>query len=30
MLGGVARHMLPHLRGVYHHHVNRPLKEDFK
>ena len=25
MLGGVTRHMLPHLTGVPHLHVNRPL-----
>ena len=25
MLGGVKRHMLPHLPGVPHPHVNRPL-----
>ena len=25
MLGGVTRHMLPHLPGVPHLHVNRPL-----
>ena len=25
MLGGVTRHMLPHLSGVPHLHVNRPL-----
>ena len=24
MLGGVTRHMLPHLPGVPHLHVNRP------
>ena len=24
MLGGVTRHMLPHLSGVPHLHVNRP------
>jgi len=29
MLGGVARHMLPHLSGVPHHHVSRPLKDGF-
>ena len=27
MLGGVTRHMLPHLPGVPHLHVNRPLKK---
>ena len=26
MLGEVTRHMLPHLPGVPHLHVNRPLK----
>ena len=26
MIGGVPRHMLPHLSGVPHLHVNRPLK----
>ena len=26
MLGGVTRHMLPHLPGVPHVHVNRPLE----
>ena len=25
MLGGVTRHMLSHLPGVPHPHVNRPL-----
>ena len=25
MIGGVNRHMLPHLPGVPHLHVNRPL-----
>ena len=25
MIGRVARHMLPHLSGVPHLHVNRPL-----
>ena len=25
MLGEVTRHMLPHLPGVPHLHVNRPL-----
>ena len=25
MIGGVTRHMLPHLPGVPHLHVNRPL-----
>ena len=25
MLGGVTRHILPHLSGVPHLHVNRPL-----
>ena len=25
MLGGVSRHMLPHLPGIPHLHVNRPL-----
>ena len=25
MIGGVTRHMLPHLSGVPHLHVNRPL-----
>ena len=25
MLGGVTRHMLPHLSGVPHLHLNRPL-----
>ena len=30
MLGGVTRHMLPHLPGVPHLHVNRPLdKKNF-
>ena len=24
MIGGVTRHMLPHLAGVPHVHVNRP------
>ena len=26
MLGGVTRHVLPHLPGVPHVHVNRPLE----
>ena len=26
MFGGVTRHMLPHLPGVPHLHVNRPLE----
>ena len=26
MIGGVTRRMLPHLSGVPHLHVNRPLK----
>ena len=26
MTGGVTRHMLPHLSGVPHLHVNRPLR----
>ena len=26
MLGGVTRHMLPHLPGVPHFHVKRPLE----
>ena len=26
MIGGVTRHMLPHLSGVPHLHVNSPLK----
>ena len=26
MIGGVTRHMLPHLSGVPHLHVNRPLE----
>ena len=26
MLGGVTRHMLPHLPGVTHLHVKRPLE----
>ena len=26
MIGGVTRHMLPHLSGVPHLHVNRPLR----
>ena len=26
MIGGVTRHMLPHLSGVHHLHVNRPLR----
>ena len=26
MLGGVTHHMLPHLPGVPHLHVNRPEK----
>ena len=25
MIGGVTRRMLPHLSGVSHLHVNRPL-----
>ena len=25
MIGGVTRHMLPHLSGVPHLHGNRPL-----
>ena len=25
MLGGVTRHVLPHLPGIPHLHVNRPL-----
>ena len=25
MIGGVTRHILPHLPGVPHLHVNRPL-----
>ena len=25
MIGGVTRHILPHLSGVPHLHVNRPL-----
>ena len=25
MIGGVTRQMLPHLYGVFHVHVNRPL-----
>ena len=25
MMGGAIRHMLPHLSGVPHLHVNRPL-----
>ena len=25
MIGGLTRHMLPHLSGVPHLHVNRPL-----
>ena len=25
MITGVTRHMLPHLSGVTHHRVNRPL-----
>ena len=29
MLGGVTHHTLPHLRGVLHHYVNRPLKDGF-
>ena len=29
MLGGMTRHMLPHLPGVPHLHVNRPLKKMF-
>ena len=28
MLGGVTRHMLPHLSGVPHFHVNRPLETE--
>ena len=28
MLGGVIRHMVPHLPGVPHLHVNRPLEEE--
>ena len=27
MIGGVTRHMLPHLPGVPHIHVNRPLEK---
>ena len=30
MLGGVTRHMLPHLPGVPHLHVNRPLMHNNK
>ena len=26
MIGGVTRHMLPHLSGNPHLHVNRPLE----
>ena len=26
MINGVTRHMLPHLSGVPHLHVNRPLE----
>ena len=26
MLGEVTRHMLPHLPGIPHLHVNRPYK----
>ena len=26
MIGGVTRHTLPHLSGVPHLHVNRPLE----
>ena len=26
MIGGVTHHMLPHLPGVPHLHVNRPLE----
>ena len=26
MIGGVTRRTLPHLSGVPHHHVNRPLE----
>ena len=26
MIGGVTRHMLPHLSGVRHLHVNRPYE----
>ena len=26
MIGGVTRHMLPHLCGIPHLHVNRPLE----
>ena len=29
MLGGVTHHTLPHLRGVPHHYVIRPLKDGF-
>ena len=29
MIGGVTRHMLPHLPGVPHLHVNRPLPYNF-
>ena len=28
MIGGVTRHLLPHLSGVPHLHVNRPLITD--
>ena len=26
MIGGVTRHMLPHLSGIPYLHVNRPLE----
>ena len=29
MLGSVTRHMLPHLSGVSHLHVNGPLQCDY-
>ena len=29
MIGGVTHHMLPHLSGVLHLHVNRPLLKAF-
>ena len=28
MIGGVTHHLLPHLSGVLHLHVNRPLERN--
>ena len=30
MISGVTRHMLPHLSGVPHPHVNRPIEAPSK